>query len=150
MMKYLTRGEAELSVFFIDIDFFKKYNDTYGHAEGDECLKTVAKTLAESLSREDDFVARYGGEEFVVVLPNTGESGAKAVANTLLENVRAKNIAHEKNEAASCVTISVGITTGVVKHTQSGNDYIKKADEALYKSKQNGRNMFTFESFDSV
>ncbi|MCL2844655.1 MAG: sensor domain-containing diguanylate cyclase [Chitinivibrionia bacterium] len=146
VIKSLSRGDNELSLLFIDIDFFKKYNDTYGHQKGDECLKSVAKALTETLSRTDDFVARYGGEEFVVVLPHTDEDGAKTVAQTMIEQVRNLNITHEKNEPVGFVSISIGITTGKVSHTHNGDNYIKLADEALYKSKENGRNQYTFEA----
>ena len=146
-IKSLSRSGGMLSLMFVDVDFFKNYNDTYGHGKGDECLKLVAQTLVESLQRADDFVARYGGEEFIVVLPNTDQSGAIFVAETLLENIIKKNIPHEKNEAAPCITISIGITTGEAKHTHKKEDYITKADKALYKSKQNGRNQYTFEAF---
>jgi len=150
VIKSLSRGNNDLSVLFIDIDFFKKYNDTYGHQKGDECLKIVAKTLEETLMRPDDFVARYGGEEFVVVLPNTDKNGAISVANTVIENVLKQKIEHEKNEPHRVVSISVGITTGNVSHTQKADDYIKFADEALYKSKENGRNRYTFKTFEDL
>ena len=139
----LSRSAGKLGVLMLDIDYFKRYNDTYGHSMGDECLKAVAQTLQRSIKRAGDFVARYGGEEFIIVLPNTDEDGACMMANKILENVRARNIPHEKNDAASCVTISIGVTTGTVKHTDKSIDYIKCADKALYLSKQNGRNQFT-------
>ncbi|MDR0455244.1 MAG: GGDEF domain-containing protein [Treponema sp.] len=148
IIRSLSRSGSILSVMMTDIDYFKKYNDTYGHSEGDACLKTVAQTLAGSLSRSDDFVARYGGEEFAVILPNTDESNTHVMANRILENIRARNIPHEKNKAAGCVTISIGITTGLVTNTQSGIDYIKRADEALYQSKRSGRNRYTYISLE--
>jgi diguanylate cyclase (GGDEF)-like protein len=129
----------------IDIDFFKRYNDTYGHVEGDKCLKIVAKMLSQSITRADDFVARYGGEEFVVVLPNTNGQGAQIVAEKLLENMRNCNIPHGQNDAASCVTISIGATAGKVEHTHTTDDYVRKADKMLYQSKQSGRNRYSFE-----
>jgi len=145
IIKTLSRSSgSELSVLMIDIDFFKKYNDTYGHSEGDTCLKAVARSITESLLRPDDFAARYGGEEFVVILPNTDESGALVMANKILANIQFKNILHEKNEATSCITVSIGVTTSEVKRGQEGSAYIKQADEALYVSKQNGRNRYTF------
>ena len=144
IIKTLARSNGSISVLMIDVDFFKKYNDTYGHSEGDNCLKIVAETLAGTLSRDDDFAARYGGEEFAVILPNTEETGARYLAGKLLESVRGKNIPHEKNEAADCVTISIGVTTSCVDQTHTLFDYIKQADKALYKSKQNGRNRYTF------
>ena len=147
VIKSLARSGGELSVLMMDIDFFKKYNDTYGHSQGDFCLKNVAETLAGSISRPDDFVARYGGEEFAVVLPDTDAKGAQLLAAKILANIRARNIPHEKNEAASCVTISIGITTGNVLHEHDGGEYIKRADEALYMSKQSGRNKYTYLDF---
>ncbi|MCL2820494.1 MAG: GGDEF domain-containing protein [Oscillospiraceae bacterium] len=150
IIKSISRSGGELSVLMMDIDYFKKYNDTYGHSEGDLCLKAVADAIAESLSRADDFVARYGGEEFTVILPDTGESGARLMADRILNNIRAKNIPHEKNEVAGCVTASIGVTTSEVHHTHSGDDYIKQADKALYMSKQNGRNRYTYNNFLEV
>jgi len=140
----LSRSGSLLSLLMIDIDFFKRYNDTYGHVEGDRCLKIVAQTLSQSITRVDDFVARYGGEEFVLVLPNTDEHGARLIAEKLLENIRNCNIPHEQNDAANCLTISIGATTGKATHTHSTDDFVRKADEMLYKSKHNGRNRYFF------
>jgi diguanylate cyclase (GGDEF)-like protein len=140
----LSRSDSLLSLLMIDIDFFKRYNDTYGHVEGDKCLKIVAQTLSRSITRADDFVARYGGEEFVVVLPNTDEQGAQLIAEKLLENIRKCNIPHEQNDAANCLTISIGATTSKAAYTHTVDDFVKKADEMLYKSKQNGRNRYSF------
>jgi diguanylate cyclase (GGDEF)-like protein len=148
IIRSLSRSGSILSVMMMDIDYFKKYNDTYGHCEGDACLKTVAQTLAGSLLRSDDFVARYGGEEFAVILPNTDKTNTHVIADRLLENIRARKIPHKKNEAADCVTISIGITMGLVTGTQSGIDYIKRADEALYQSKRSGRNRYTYISLE--
>jgi len=147
IIKSLSRSNGVLSILMMDIDFFKKYNDTYGHSQGDSCLKTVAETLTESLSRPDDFVARYGGEEFIIVLPSTDENGARLIADKVLANLRAKNIPHEKSDAADCVTISIGITSSAVSHEHSGCDYIRRADEALYMSKQDGRDRYTYVNF---
>jgi len=137
-----------LSVLMLDVDHFKLYNDTYGHGMGDSCLKSVAEVLETSILRPDDFVARYGGEEFVVILPNTGEEGAGKVADRILERIKACNIPHESNDVAEYVTISIGATTGVVEHTHSCADYMKRADKALYMSKQNGRNRYTYVDFN--
>jgi len=144
IIKSHARSGSTLSVMMMDVDFFKRFNDTYGHSEGDSCLIAVAGAIKESLSRPDDFVARYGGEEFVVVLPKTDEMGARVIAGKVLENMRAKKIPHEKNDAADCVTISIGVTTGDVEQSHSGEEYIKQADKALYESKENGRNRYTF------
>jgi diguanylate cyclase (GGDEF)-like protein len=140
-------GGGLLSVLMIDIDFFKKFNDNYGHGEGDVCLKAVAKVLAASVMRPDDFAARYGGEEFLVVLPNTDVNGACSIADRILVSVRACGIPHIKSEIADCVTVSVGVTTAFVDHEHDGGDYIKRADEALYISKGNGRNKYTYLDF---
>jgi diguanylate cyclase (GGDEF)-like protein len=144
LVKVLSRSHGMLSLMMIDIDYFKKYNDTYGHSAGDECLKAVADIFVYSMARTDDFVARYGGEEFAVVLPNTDEHGARAMAEKLLANIREQGIPHERSDAAPHVTISIGITTGRVEHTLAPEDFVKRADELLYKSKQNGRNRYSF------
>ena len=144
VIRILSRSGGKLGLMMIDIDFFKNYNDTYGHSSGDTCLKIIAQALAKSVTRADDFVARYGGEEFVAVLPNTDENGVCIVAEKLLENVRACNILHEESDAAGYVTVSVGVTASDVSHTQGVDDYVKRADEMLYKSKQNGRNQYNF------
>jgi|GEM_PF-1025703 len=142
----LSRSGSTLSFLMIDIDHFKKYNDTYGHDEGDKCLKAVAETLKKSLSRANDFVVRYGGEEFAVILPSTHKEGACLVANRLLENIRKCNILHETSGVAKHVTVSIGVTTGIVKHTHTPSHYIQRADEMLYKSKQTGRNQYNYAS----
>ncbi|MCL2009349.1 MAG: GGDEF domain-containing protein [Synergistaceae bacterium] len=144
IMSMSRRPKSLLSVCMVDVDFFKKYNDIYGHNKGDECLKAITESLTKTVTRIDDFVARYGGEEFAVVLPNTDEKGARIIADLLLENVRKLNIPHEKSTVADCVTISLGVTTSYVTHTQSWQDYVKRADEALYVSKQSGRNRYTY------
>jgi len=137
-------GDGLLSILMMDVDFFKKFNDNYGHAEGDVCLIKVAQAIKDSLLRDDDFAARYGGEEFSVILPNTDVAGACAIAERILTNVRECNIPHEKSEAASFVTLSIGIATGEIRPEQNGMDFIKRADEALYYSKGGGRNRYTF------
>ena len=148
-IKSLSRTGGLLSILMIDIDFFKQYNDTYGHIEGDNCLKIVAQTLFNSVTRADDYVARYGGEEFIVVLPHTGEQGAQHIAEKLLDNIRNCNIPHKHNDAADCLTISIGATTGKVLSTHNADDFVKKADEQLYKSKENGRNKYYFEKLEN-
>jgi diguanylate cyclase (GGDEF)-like protein len=146
VMKTLSRTDGVLSLMMIDIDCFKLYNDTYGHSQGDECLKVVAQTLKETVTRTGDFVVRYGGEEFSVVLPNTDEEGARIVAEQLLGNIRSQNILHEstKVEGVDYITLSIGVTTGRIEYPYRGDDYIKRADDMLYQSKQSGRNKYTF------
>jgi diguanylate cyclase (GGDEF)-like protein len=142
IIKSLSRSNGILSVMMIDIDFFKKYNDTYGHSMGDECLKTVAKALSET-ARMDDYVIRYGGEEFAVLLPNTDEAGAGIIATRFLDSVRSLYIPHTKSDIAEYVTISIGATTVKVEQDHQYMDYIKRSDKALYISKNTGRNKYT-------
>jgi len=143
----LKRSGDVLSVMMIDIDYFKKYNDTYGHSEGDTCLKEIAETISSTLLRPDDFAARYGGEEFTVILPYTDETGARFIAEKILKNVRDRNIPHEKSDAADHITVSIGITATNTVISKNGDDYLKKADIALYQSKQDGRNRYTYIDF---
>ncbi|MCL1814196.1 MAG: GGDEF domain-containing protein [Treponema sp.] len=148
IIKSLSRSEGKLSLLMLDVDYFKKYNDTYGHTMGDICLKTLANTIVQSITRADDFVARYGGEEFVIVLPNVDECGSTMIAERVLKNVREQNIPHKSSDAAGFVTVSIGGVTSIVDHSHTAHDYIRKADQALYTSKQNGRNRYT--ATDSV
>ncbi|MDR2718019.1 MAG: GGDEF domain-containing protein [Treponema sp.] len=148
VIRSLSRAKGTLSVMMVDVDFFKRYNDTYGHSMGDDCLKAIAIAITKAVERADDFVARYGGEEFVVVLPYTEEAGAEVTAVKLLEGVRALRIPHEQSDAADHVTISIGVTTVKVVHGHDYMDYIKRADEALYVSKQTGRNKYTYLKYD--
>jgi diguanylate cyclase (GGDEF)-like protein len=146
-MELLARVNGWLSVLMLDVDFFKKYNDTYGHEQGDACLRAVAQALVGSMRRTNDFAARYGGEEFAVVLPNTDEDGARLVADKLLERIRDLNIPHANSDVAPHITVSIGATTGKAAHMQKWEDYIACADEALYMSKQSGRDRVTFLEF---
>ncbi|MDR0248233.1 MAG: diguanylate cyclase [Oscillospiraceae bacterium] len=138
------RTEGLLSVMMLDIDHFKLYNDTYGHTEGDKCLVKIAEIINSCAGREQDFCARYGGEEFTVVLPNTDEHGACMIAERILRAVRDTALPHSASDVADCVTVSIGVTTGVAGYDQSGGDYLRRADELLYKSKQGGRDRYTF------
>lgn len=121
----------------IDVDNFKAFNDTYGHPEGDHCLKNVAATISRSLRRPADICARYGGEEFAVVLPNTSREGALLLAETMRQAVAELNIAHA-GSASGRVTISIGVATDISGFDQSS--LFKLADEALYRAKHSGRN----------
>jgi len=131
----------------LDIDFFKSFNDTYGHEVGDRCLQAVAHALSYTVSRVNDIVVRYGGEEFAMILPNTGIEGAQFFADRILQNVRELNMPHEKSAAADRVTISIGVTTGTVDYKQDLYMYLRRADEALYMSKNTGRNKYTYLDF---
>ncbi len=132
----------DLSVLMIDVDYFKAYNDNYGHPAGDECLARVASALAGTTRRPMDMVARYGGEEFAVVLPNTDSAGAKIIAEHLREEVEALSIPHEHSNAADVVTVSIGIATDNNPNPESSPKHlVQAADKMLYESKKGGRNM---------
>lgn len=134
------RSGMPVSLLMIDVDCFKQYNDNYGHAAGDDCLKEVARVLAEAVKRPADFTARYGGEEFVVLLPDVNEEGAVSVGENIRREIEALNLPHEHSRAAACVTISLGAATIIPKQTTALSDLMKAADDALYEAKENGRN----------
>ncbi len=140
----LLRSGGTLSLLMIDIDYFKRYNDTYGHIAGDDCLMVVAETLQNCTMRKKDFVARFGGEEFVVVLPNTDASGVRRVADNMLYAIGACNIPHANSSVANHVTVSIGAVSGQVLQPGARGEYLRCADEMLYKSKQSGRNRITY------
>ena len=138
--KRLARERRPLSLIMCDIDYFKRYNDTYGHLMGDECLKRVADALMNVARRPADLTARYGGEEFSVILPNTDADGAMLVANAIQQGVEALRIEHAASNAADHVTISVGVSTLIPRHDGAISDLIGMADIALYEAKTHGRN----------
>jgi len=130
----------EVAVLVCDVDYFKKYNDNYGHAKGDKTLYSIAQTLRKNLHEDTDFVARYGGEEFVVVLKNTDKKSAQAVANNLVEAIADLKISHKPSDVSEFVTISIGINAFVMAGQQQYMPFFEKADEALYQAKKQGRN----------
>lgn len=133
------REGGPISVLMADVDYFKQYNDTYGHQKGDLCLASVASAFRSALQRGGDFVARYGGEELVVVLPMTGAAHARAMAERLCAGVRALAIVHERSAAAPHVTISVGVATAEPGAEGTPETLVSAADDALYRAKRNGR-----------
>jgi diguanylate cyclase (GGDEF)-like protein/PAS domain S-box-containing protein len=135
----MSREKAPLSLIMADIDYFKLYNDHYGHQAGDNCLRLVARILNRAIKRPGDLVARYGGEEFVVVLPNTDLKGAETVAEEIRFLVRARRIAHEQSAVDEIVTMSLGIASCIPNHQYSPEILLKCADKALYRAKENGR-----------
>ncbi len=138
----LHRIPAPLSLIMCDVDFFKKYNDTYGHQAGDECLRQVAQAIEQTVNRSSDLVSRYGGEEFAVILPSTNSSGAVFVAELILAEVRARAIAHAASPVSSYVTVSLGIATLTSDVVASPQSLIAEADQALYQAKASGRNRY--------
>ncbi|HEY9150870.1 MAG TPA: diguanylate cyclase [Gammaproteobacteria bacterium] len=134
------RNDTPLSLILLDIDYFKPFNDRYGHQAGDDCLRMVARTLDRVVQRPTDLVARYGGEEFVVVLPDTNQAGAEAVARELLKEVRDLRITHEASKVTDHLTLSIGTTTRDSGQPSSAADLVAAADQALYLAKEQGRN----------
>lgn len=139
--KYAIREQQPLSLVMIDIDNFKAYNDTYGHLQGDDCLILVAKALASSVNRPNDFVARYGGEEFIAVLPNSDRKGAFHVAERMRKCIEKLAMEHHSSHVADCVTISLGVAEIIPQTSDTIADFINNADNALYLAKQLGRNV---------
>ncbi|QVK33035.1 diguanylate cyclase domain-containing protein [Pseudomonas syringae] len=133
------RHKQYISLFMIDIDHFKLYNDHYGHQQGDECLRAVANAINKGLRRPYDSVARYGGEEFACVLPNTDATGALKVAQDVLEQVRALGIEHINSTTRKVVTISIGVATTIPTKGDLADELLKAADKELYSSKKTGR-----------
>ncbi|MCX7921646.1 MAG: diguanylate cyclase [Clostridia bacterium] len=136
----LSHTSIPLSIIMIDIDYFKTYNDTYGHQAGDECLKKVASTLANALKHTGNLAARYGGEEFAVVLPDTSRNEAVFVAEKLRADIEEVRIPHVKSDISDHVTISLGVATVIPQYDSSPDELIKSADQALYNAKNSGRN----------
>ncbi|MCT7613734.1 diguanylate cyclase [Aliarcobacter butzleri] len=138
----IKRDKKSLAVLMIDIDFFKPYNDNYGHGQGDETLRKVAKALEKTIKRASDFVARYGGEEFVILLKDIKKDGVEAVANNLLNAVRELKITHEFSKIENYVTVSIGASFYNSNSDITKLELLLKADETLYSVKNSGRNNF--------
>ena len=138
----IKRDKKSLAVLMIDIDFFKLYNDNYGHGQGDETLRKVAKALEKTIKRASDFVARYGGEEFVILLKDINKDGVEAVANNLLNAVRELKITHEFSKIENYVTVSIGASFYNSSSDITKLELLLKADETLYNVKNSGRNNF--------
>lgn len=138
--KRCNRDGSYLGLVLIDIDFFKKYNDSLGHTAGDLCLKQVAQLLSQSAQRNSDLVARYGGEEFVLLLPNTSIGEVLSVANRLRNAVNSAKIAHPASPISAFVSISIGVGSEIPPISKPKEDYLERVDAALYESKDKGRN----------
>lgn len=134
------RAGTALSLIMIDIDFFKLFNDTYGHQRGDDCLILIANTLRNGLKRPGDMAARYGGDEFMLLIPESDKQGVRELADALRARVEAMEIMHEGSRIDNVVTISVGVVTSYPMKGFSPGDLSVAADEALYQAKEAGRN----------
>ncbi len=139
-MAHSRRQKLPLSIFMLDIDFFKEYNDFYGHIAGDKALIKVAKTLKTQLLRATDIVARYGGEEFVLMMPNMPEQGAMQFAEKIRAAIFDIAIPHTKSRICQQISISIGVSTYLSDKDISLHNLLEAADAALYKAKQSGRN----------
>ena len=138
--KRACRVGTPLSLIMVDADFFKAFNDIYGHQCGDACLIRIANTLRNALHRPGDMAARYGGDEFMILLPGTDAQGAAELAETIRNRVEAMEITHEGAFADQVVTISLGLVTCYPAMSLSSGEFVAAADEALYQAKEDGRN----------
>ena len=137
--KRAKRMKVPISILLIDIDNFKKYNDTYGHQQGDVVLQSVSKEIARTLKRPSDFAARWGGEEFIVLLPDTNQDGAVTIAEQIRKNVEAVTVDIVECKAVH-VTVSLGANAQIPADDYTSDDFIHHADDALYMAKAAGRN----------
>jgi diguanylate cyclase (GGDEF)-like protein len=140
------RDRTPLSLILCDIDYFKNYNDHYGHQAGDACLRKVAQAISETLHRPADLVARYGGEEFAIILPNTPLEGAVHIAELLQIQIEQLGILHAQSQVSSYITLSLGISSQVPEPLQENHTLIAATDKALYLAKSEGRNTFRLQT----
>ncbi|MVW86202.1 sensor domain-containing diguanylate cyclase [Pseudomonas sp. PB101] len=141
------RSGLPLSVLVLDIDYFKQYNDHYGHIKGDECLRHVAQTLSLAANRPRDFIARIGGEEFVWLLPETDAESARLVAHKCLHLIRQQRIPHEFSNVSKLLSISLGVGTTLASTHATALEFVEQVDHLLYKAKHNGRMRAEFADF---
>lgn len=143
----LAREQQPLSLILCDIDYFKLYNDTYGHSSGDRCLQKVAQILMQSTRRPADLAARYGGEEFALILPNTDAPGALFIAHKISQQLGLKRIPHQQSKVSNIVTLSIGVATKIPDALQPDSTIIEIADNLLYKAKEAGRNQLAVDNW---
>ncbi len=137
------RINQPISLLMCDIDYFKKYNDTYGHVSGDDCIRAVAQSIRNHCKRIFDTPARYGGDEFGIILPNTKSTEAFIIAESICKDVEKQNIPHTASPIKDIVSVSIGIATVLPEINTKALSIILLADEALYESKKNGRDRIT-------
>jgi len=145
-LKIAKRNKSYITFMMLDIDFFKQYNDTYGHIEGDYALKSVAKVLKDTLRRPSDYVFRLGGEEFGVLLTGTDESNSAKLARDICDAIRARELKHEKSSVNEFVTISIGVVCCIADDALKDDILISRADEMLYEAKDTGRDRYIITS----
>ena len=143
------RNSKPISLIIVDVDYFKDYNDLYGHLTGDSCLQKIARTIKDSNRRAGNFAARYGGEEFVIILPDTNAEGAYFFAESLREKIENLNIEHKNSKVGKNVTVSMGVSTAVAKKGSTHDKLLSLADKALYEAKRGGRNRLVQASQES-
>ncbi|MEE3717181.1 diguanylate cyclase [Tumidithrix elongata RA019] len=142
------REQWPITLILCDVDYFKRFNDTYGHQAGDECLRQVAQAIRHALQRSGDLVARYGGEEFAAILPNTNDEGGLRVAIAIQEQVRNLQIEHSTSTACPYISVSLGISTVIPNPVTSPETLIEQSDKKLYRAKELGRNQVVFSTQD--
>lgn len=147
-LRRCSRNRLPLGLLMVDVDFFKKFNDRYGHQAGDDCLRKIAAAMASEMNRPSDLAARYGGEEFVCLLPETDSAGALSIAERLVGAVRALCIEHLDSNVDSIVTISIGVASMQPEPDSVSEVLIQRADTALYRAKQLGRGRACLENDD--
>ncbi|MTJ07268.1 diguanylate cyclase domain-containing protein [Anabaena sp. UHCC 0204] len=143
------RNQQPLALILCDVDYFKPYNDTYGHPMGDECLIQIAKALSGNIQRSTDLVARYGGEEFVVLLTNTDREGALHIANMIRDQIHKLNIAHKNSLVSNHITASIGVCVSIPTIYHQPDQLLSTADQALYQAKQEGRDRIIIKMMDN-
>jgi diguanylate cyclase (GGDEF)-like protein len=146
----LAREQQPLSLILCDIDYFKRYNDHYGHPMGDDCLQQVAQIMRDVIKRPADLLARYGGEEFAVVLPQTSRWGAVQVAEALRAAIQQQQLQHRDSPIGNYVSLSVGVASLFPSLDGAPKDLLQAADQALYRAKQQGRDRVCFMPIESV
>jgi diguanylate cyclase (GGDEF)-like protein len=134
------RNHHAIALIMLDIDFFKAYNDHYGHLAGDDVLRTLATVITNCMQRPGDLATRYGGEEFVCILPETDQEGARVVANRMRDSLASQAIPNDYSTVAKHVTVSMGVVSLVPERKQVPSSLIKMADESMYTAKRAGRN----------
>jgi len=136
----MKRGDKKIGLIIADVDYFKQFNDIYGHPAGDECLKRLATELSLIVRRPVDLIARYGGEEFVVLLPDTDDEGCRHIAEKMRERIESLQISHQGSPVNSVVTMSFGVAVTSPEDHMTSVEFMDAADQALYKAKEKGRN----------